>query len=104
MTHNFPSLKERTKMLSFFIVTSSWQSGEMTLLNKHRRQSRGQMRWHFVCVCVCVCEREKDSKVEEGKRVSEYESVTKLVTAKGHADGLQYTLSDTDKQESADEE
>lgn len=32
ITHNFPSLKERTKTLSFFSVTSSWQSGEMTLL------------------------------------------------------------------------
>ena len=42
ITHNFPSLKERTKTLSFFSVTSSWQSGEMTLLQTE--QTRVQMR------------------------------------------------------------
>lgn len=30
-TYNFPSLKERTRTVSFFIVRSSLQSGDMTL-------------------------------------------------------------------------
>lgn len=73
-------------MLSFFIVTSSWQSGEMTLLHRNKRQLRGRMRWH------CV---------REGVgwwRVSEYESMTKVVSAKGHADGLENMLCEVVKQ------
>ena len=53
VTYNFPSLKERTKMLSFFTVTSSWQSGEMTLLRRNKRQRKGQSLCY---VCVHVCE------------------------------------------------
>jgi len=36
-------------MLSFFTVTSSWQSGEMTLSHRDKRQSKGQMGWCRVC-------------------------------------------------------
>lgn len=75
MTHNFPSLNERTKMLSFFTVTSSWQSGEMTLLHRNKRQSRGQMRLVMrmrprACVCACVCDVEEDRESGVGESIT----------------------------------
>lgn len=89
MTHNFPSLKERTKMVSFFIVTSSWQSGEMTLLHRNKRCSRVQMSWSL-CVCVCVRWREKGAcKAAEGSGCQSTSQWLKYFPHKGHADELQ---------------
>jgi len=99
MTHNFPSLNDRTKMLSFFTVTSSWQSGEMTLLHRNKRKSRGQKMWYYACVCMYARVRQWS-----GGRVSEL--MTKVISGKGHADGLQEMASpkNKDKTNACDEE
>lgn len=66
ITHNFPSLKERTKTLSFFSVTSSWQSGEMTLLQteetgvqmrRKRGKTRGEEEAYSLDNDACSCSR-----------------------------------------------
>lgn len=66
VTHNFPSLKERTKTLSFFSVTSSWQSGEMTLLQtgetgvqmrRKRGKTGGEQEVYSLDNDACSCSR-----------------------------------------------
>lgn len=67
VTHNFPSLKERTKTLSFFSVTSSWQSGDVTLLQtgetgvqmRRKRGKLGESRKYIRGIMMLVVVPEK---------------------------------------------
>lgn len=64
-THNFPSLKERTKMLSFFMVASSWQSGLMTLL---KQVTAAQGSDEVMSACLCERARKGGEKKENNMK------------------------------------